>query len=129
MFNKICFSISYAHGNREFTCIADARATCISRGGELVSIVSMTEKNWLNNRLKALSGWAYSFWLGLNSRDFPLQFYWSDRSPYKLTAWDSGYPTNTPKSKCYKDFHLYSDSVEQTALLVKVGSFGHSPPR
>lgn len=74
----------------------------MSRGGDLVSIVSMKEKNWLNNRLKALSGWAYSFWLGLNTRDFPLQFYWSDGSPYKLTAWDAGYPRNIPQSKCYR---------------------------
>lgn len=99
---KTCFRfIGYIHGNVEFPFVADARATCLSRGGDLVSIVSMTEKNWLNNRLRALSGWAYSFWLGLNDRDFPLQWYWSDGSPYKLTAWDAGYPTNTPQSKYY----------------------------
>lgn len=95
------------YSNAKIPCVADARATCVSRGGDLVSIVSMKEKNWLNNRLKALSGWAYSFWLGLNDRDFPLQFYWSDGSPYKLTAWDAGYPTNTPQSKCH--LTLYSN--------------------
>jgi len=71
---------------------ADARATCLSRGGELVSVLSVKEKTWLNNRLKALSGWAYSFWIGLNDRDMHKHFYWSDGSPVKLTAWDSGYP-------------------------------------
>ena len=77
----------------------------------------MKEKTWLNNRLKALSGWAYSFWLGLNDRDFPLQFYWSDGSPYKLTAWDAGYPTNTPQGKCY--FTLYSNFISPAASLLK----------
>jgi len=79
----------------------------MSQGADLVSIVSMKEKKWLNNRLKALSGWAYSFWLGLNARDFPLQYYWSDGSPYKLTAWDAGYPRNTPQSKCLLKFMLF----------------------
>ena len=76
----------------------------MSRGGDLVSVVSMKEKKWLNNRLQALSGWAYSFWLGLNARDLPLQYYWSDGSPYKLTAWDAGYPRNTPQSECLLKF-------------------------
>ena len=81
--------------------VLDARATCLSRGGDLVSIVSIREKNWLNNRLSAVSGWAYSFWIGLNDRDMHKHFYWSDGSPYKLTAWDSGYPKDyTSQSKC-----------------------------
>ena len=89
-----------------FLFFADARATCLSRGGDLVSIVSMKEKSWLNNRLKTMSGWAYSFWLGLNDRDFPKHFYWSDGSPYKLTAWDAGYPKNTPQSE--SDYFRYN---------------------
>ena len=89
-----------------FFSFADARATCLSRGGDLVSIVSMKEKSWLNNRLKTMSGWAYSFWLGLNDRDFPKHFYWSDGSPYKLSAWDAGYPKNTPQSE--SDYFRYN---------------------
>ena len=103
----------YDIGNTEFISFTDARASCLSRGGDLVSIVTMKEKNWLNNRLQAVSGWTYSFWLGLNDRDSPKHFYWSDGSPYRLTAWDAGYPTNTPQSESdcriawhFKRWHL-----------------------
>ncbi|PFX30431.1 Macrophage mannose receptor 1 [Stylophora pistillata] len=92
--DETCYQIN----SNQWKLWADARASCLSRGGDLVSIVTMKEKKWLNNRLQAVSGWAYSFWLGLNDRDSPKHFYWSDRSPYRLTAWDAGYPTNTPKT-------------------------------
>ncbi|XP_068726517.1 macrophage mannose receptor 1-like [Montipora capricornis] len=82
----------YQINSNQWKIWADARATCLSRGGDLVSIVSVREKNWLNDRLKALSSWAYTFWIGLNDRDISKHFYWSDRSPYRLTAWDRGYP-------------------------------------
>ena len=90
-----------------YSYVSDARATCLNRGGDLVSILSVREKNWLNNRLKALSGWAYSFWIGLNDRDMHKHFYWSDGSPVRLTAWDGGYPkdytsqSESLRSPCY----------------------------
>ncbi|CAH3127383.1 unnamed protein product [Pocillopora meandrina] len=92
--DETCYQIN----SNQWKLWADARASCLSRGGDLVSIVTMKEKNWLNNRLQAVSGWTYSFWLGLNDRDSPKHFYWSDGSPYRLTAWDAGYPTNTPQT-------------------------------
>ena len=80
---------------------SDARATCLSRKGDLVSITSSRERNWLNNRLRAVSSWSNYFWIGLNDRDMSSLFYWSDGSPYSLRAWYPGAPSDySSKSKC-----------------------------
>ena len=55
-----------------------------------------------------MSGWAYSFWIGLNDRDMHKHFYWSDGSPVRLTAWDGGYP---------KDYTSQSESLVITSDL------------
>ena len=80
---------------------SDARTTCLSRGGDLASITSSQERNWLNNRLRAVSSWSNSFWIGLNDRDMSRHFYWSDGSPYRLKAWSPGAPSDfSSRSKC-----------------------------
>ena len=73
---------------------SDARATCLSRGGDLASITSLRVKNWLYYRLRAVSPWSRFFWIGLNDRDMNGHFYWSDGSPYRLKAWFPGAPSD-----------------------------------
>ncbi|XP_074624200.1 uncharacterized protein LOC141882148 isoform X4 [Acropora palmata] len=88
--DNTCYQINTDHRK----IWADARATCLSRQGDLVSITSSRERNWLSNRLRAVSSWSNYFWIGLNDRDMSGLFYWSDGSPYSLRAWYPGAPSN-----------------------------------
>ncbi|XP_044179085.1 uncharacterized protein LOC114946811 isoform X1 [Acropora millepora] len=105
--DNTCYQINADHGK----IWADARATCLSRKGDLVSITSSRERNWLNNRLRAVSSWSNYFWIGLNDRDMSSLFYWSDGSPYSLRAWYPGAPSDYSSKNLKACVKMYTSSV------------------
>ncbi|XP_048579859.1 uncharacterized protein LOC5521691 isoform X2 [Nematostella vectensis] len=76
---------------------ADARATCLGQGGDLLSIVTNNEKAYIETRVKALDSSAGNMWIGLNDRETSRLFSWSDQSPLAIIRWDAGFP-NDPKN-------------------------------
>ncbi|XP_015776212.1 PREDICTED: uncharacterized protein LOC107354273 [Acropora digitifera] len=105
--DNTCYQINADHGK----IWADARATCLSRQGDLVSITSSRERTWLSNRLRALSSWSNYFWIGLNDRDMSSLFYWSDGSPYSLRAWYPGNPSDYSSKNLKACVKMYTRSV------------------
>ena len=79
---------------------SDARATCNSRGSDLLSITSVAEKQYIANRLKPLASSLYTLWIGLNDRDANRRYFWSDFSPFVYTNWYRGNPTDTKGAFC-----------------------------
>lgn len=70
---------------------SDARAACISAGGDLASIHSDDD----NAAALALTGDARGAWIGLNDKTTPDTFVWSDGTPVDYRNWASGEPNNS----------------------------------
>jgi hypothetical protein len=70
---------------------------CVSEGGHLASIASGTEGIFASNILLR----ADEAWIGLNDRETPDTWEWTDGTPYDYTNWDtqSGQPDN-PDHDC-----------------------------
>ena len=69
-----------------------ARANCLLDNGDLVSITSYNEYDFVKKLLTPLKFKAYAFWIGLNSRDSPNIYSWSDGSAVTTVQWLSSYP-------------------------------------
>lgn len=71
-------------------CLA-AQSICKADGGDLLSITTTQEMNYIKTNLKPLSRFN-DFWIGLNDLDVEGVFKWNDHSPLLLTSWYTGYP-------------------------------------
>ena len=85
-FYKRCFQLMPGI----FSLISAARAKCLLENGDLLSITSFEEKEYVNELF--LKNWRRSFWIGLNSRDSKYVYTWSDGSALTTVRWHSGYP-------------------------------------
>ncbi|XP_048579857.1 uncharacterized protein LOC5521688 isoform X1 [Nematostella vectensis] len=69
-----------------------ARLRCQREGGDLVSILSQQEKDFLIYQMKTVNGiW---IWTGLNDRSVERGYEWSDGSPVSFTSWLYGQPND-----------------------------------
>ena len=73
-----------------FSIISAARANCLLENGDLLSITSFEENEYINELF--LKNWMKAFWIGLNSRDSKYVYTWSDGSALTTAQWHSGYP-------------------------------------
>jgi hypothetical protein len=64
----------------------DARAACLGWGGDLVSIESAAEDDFLTARL------ATDVWIGVNDREIEGDMVWADGSPLGYANWGAGQP-------------------------------------
>ncbi|XP_078676753.1 apolipoprotein(a)-like isoform X1 [Branchiostoma floridae x Branchiostoma belcheri] len=71
---------------------ATARVDCQRRGGDLVSVNSDAEWNWI---LGQTLGSFPQYWIGLHDQAGEGNFVWSDRSPVTVTYWNYGEPNNS----------------------------------
>ncbi|KAI8511499.1 hypothetical protein Bbelb_105990 [Branchiostoma belcheri] len=71
---------------------ATARVDCQRRGGDLVSVNSDQEWNWI---LGQTLGSFPQYWIGLHDQAGEGNFVWSDRSPVTVTYWNYGEPNNS----------------------------------
>ncbi|XP_056147018.1 macrophage mannose receptor 1 [Lampris incognitus] len=82
----------------------NAHDACRGLGAELVSVLSMTEQNWLESYLYLATS---DVWTGLNDLVVPGMFTWSDKHMVTFTYWAPGEPNNHDgfKEDCVEMLH------------------------
>ena len=78
----------------------NARNYCLSYGGDLVSVSSRSETDFINSH-KSKAENEY-FWIGLNDRHEENVFVWSDGTPYDKSIYSNWLP-NEPNSQGDED--------------------------
>uniref|UniRef100_A0A671PK06 C-type lectin domain-containing protein n=1 Tax=Sinocyclocheilus anshuiensis TaxID=1608454 RepID=A0A671PK06_9TELE len=70
-----------------------ARSDCVRDGGDLVSITSSEEEQYVTSRLDAS---AFDLWIGFSTmvRIIAVCYHWSDGTPVSHTNWGHGEPNN-----------------------------------
>lgn len=97
--NGRCYYINTVHG----TVFDEARFACRQYGGDLTSIHSQAENDFLNdnyNRLRDSTSFPFRMFLGLNDQNTEGGFQWSDGSPLNYLNWNSGEPNNAENEDC-----------------------------
>ncbi|MFN8395294.1 MAG: lectin-like protein [Bacteroidia bacterium] len=73
-----------------------AKTACLNAGGNLASISSAGENNFIRNNM----GGATNVWIGLNDAVTEGTFTWSDGSPLSYTNWLAAEPNNVGGPAC-----------------------------
>ena len=74
----------------------DAQSSCAIWGGDLTSITTERENNYLNTLITSSVG---NCWIGLNDRDVEGTYTWIDGTTVSYTNW-TGTPPNVANSDC-----------------------------
>ncbi|XP_015229618.1 PREDICTED: lactose-binding lectin l-2-like [Cyprinodon variegatus] len=83
----------YKYVGRQMTW-ADAELHCLSEGGNLVSIHSLEEHNFVNFMIKSFDPSQTFTWIGLSDIHKEGSWMWSDGSKVDFRYWDAGQPDN-----------------------------------
>nr|XP_015214384.1 PREDICTED: lymphocyte antigen 75 [Lepisosteus oculatus] len=70
----------------------DARVSCLSQGGDLLSMYNSSEQASLH---AVESNFPDSVWIGLNQLDMSHGWQWSDRTPLVFVGWNEGMPVRS----------------------------------
>ncbi|CAN9503894.1 unnamed protein product [Ophioblennius macclurei] len=73
---------------------ADAELHCVSQGGNLVSIHSVEEQNFVASLIKNFDPEEGVTWIGLSDLHKESRWMWSDGSRVNFVFWGSGQPDN-----------------------------------
>ena len=73
----------------------DAQSSCAIWGGDLTSITTERENNYLNTLITSVS----NCWIGLNDRDVEGMYTWIDGTTVSYTNWTST-PSDNTNSNC-----------------------------
>ncbi len=84
----------------------DARAYCVSLGGDLLSIDDFAEHRRVLNFIEN-SGVDEMLWIGLNDRKTEGKFEWSDGNPSKFTHWNTKEPNGGRSENCAHSYPKY----------------------
>ena len=74
----------------------DAQSSCAIWGGDLTSITTERENNYLNTLITSSVG---NCWIGLNDRDVEGMYTWIDETAVSYTNWTST-PSHDTNSSC-----------------------------
>jgi len=90
--NSTCF---WVHDGASSTW-GEARSKCLERGGDLASIHSYEENDFISGLIQTYS------WIGLNDIEAESYFKWSDGTPLDYTNWrtDNPEPDNSTSQNC-----------------------------
>ncbi|POI20330.1 hypothetical protein CIB84_015923, partial [Bambusicola thoracicus] len=69
----------------------DAKKTCLRSGGDLVSIHTLSELEFVTKQVKQD---VEELWIGLNDLKLQMNFEWSDGTPVRFTYWHPFEPNN-----------------------------------
>uniref|UniRef100_H3A293 Lymphocyte antigen 75 n=1 Tax=Latimeria chalumnae TaxID=7897 RepID=H3A293_LATCH len=69
----------------------EARISCVNQGGDLLSITSKTELNYVLGKTDIPD----ILWSGLNQLDISSGWQWSDGTPLAFVSWDEGMPDSS----------------------------------
>ncbi|XP_054914836.1 lactose-binding lectin l-2-like [Poeciliopsis prolifica] len=72
----------------------EAEVHCLTEGGNLVSIHSLEEHNFVNNLIKNFDPTQDFTWIGLTDIHKEGTWMWSDGSKYDFSLWHPGEPSN-----------------------------------
>ncbi|XP_038154545.1 chondrolectin [Cyprinodon tularosa] len=99
-----CYKASYIQDSRRRLTFEDARQSCRSEGGELLSIETESEQRLIETFIQKLKAGDGDFWIGLrrspqdyrtgnNNPGCPSQYYWVDGSKAKYRNWNWDEPS------------------------------------
>ncbi|XP_014909874.1 chondrolectin-like [Poecilia latipinna] len=99
-----CYKASYIQDSRRRLTFEDARQSCRSEGGELLSIETESEQRLIESFIQKLKVGDGNFWIGLrrrpphhqtgnNNPGCPSQYYWVDGSKAKYRNWNWDEPS------------------------------------
>uniref|UniRef100_K7FQV1 C-type mannose receptor 2 n=1 Tax=Pelodiscus sinensis TaxID=13735 RepID=K7FQV1_PELSI len=71
----------------------DAKKTCLRGGGDLVSIHTLSELEFVTKHIKGFED-VEELWIGLNDLKLQMNFEWSDGTPVRFTYWHPFEPNN-----------------------------------
>ncbi|XP_031148284.2 lactose-binding lectin l-2-like [Sander lucioperca] len=74
---------------------ADAELHCVSQGGNLVSIHSLEEENFIKSLIKNFDHAQGFTWIGLSDIHKEGSWMWSDGCKVDYVYWDAGEPNNS----------------------------------
>ena len=93
-----------------------AEDIAVSMGGNLVTIRSQAENDWLNSTFSPLAGTA--MWIGLNDATEEGTYVWSSGEPVSFTNWDAGQPSDPTGSNdfviMFPSIGFWDDLTERT---------------
>ncbi|KAL5010854.1 hypothetical protein ScPMuIL_013159 [Solemya velum] len=84
--NDYCYQF-----NNEMLDWDDAHSTCISAGGDLLSIETIQESAYITGRILSMATHA---WIGANDRSIESGWKWSDGKPFAFLNWRAGEPNS-----------------------------------
>ncbi|KAI9548647.1 hypothetical protein NQZ68_007515 [Dissostichus eleginoides] len=79
---------------------ADAELHCVSQGGNLVSLNSQGEENFVKTLIKNFDPAEGYTWIGLSDVHKEGRWMWSDGSAVNFVSWTSGEPNNRRNEDC-----------------------------
>lgn len=99
-----CYKASYIQDSRRRLTFEDARRSCRSEGGELLSIETESEQRLIESFIQTLKVGDGDFWIGLrrspqhhrtghSNPGCPSQYYWVDGSKAKYRNWNWDEPS------------------------------------
>ncbi|XP_028280920.1 galactose-specific lectin nattectin-like [Parambassis ranga] len=94
-FQARCFSFQ----NRQ-EAMADAESICLSLGGNLASIHSITDNMFLRELVHTASGSYSAAWVGGHDGVKEGQWMWTDGSKFDYQIWGQGEPNNVGEEDC-----------------------------
>lgn len=93
-----------------------AEDIAVSMGGNLVTIRSQAENDWLNSTFSSLAGTA--MWIGLNDATEEGTYVWSSGEPVSFTNWDVAQPSDPTGSNdfviMFRSIGFWDDLTERT---------------
>ncbi|XP_038124083.1 ladderlectin-like [Cyprinodon tularosa] len=79
---------------------AQAERFCIARGGNLASVRSSTEYNWLRSYIYSRTRSYKNTWIGGSDAQQERYWFWSDGTPFRYQSWCRGMPRTSSRHSC-----------------------------
>ncbi|XP_056375176.1 macrophage mannose receptor 1-like [Hyla sarda] len=109
LFGKKCYRI-FGNENEEVIDWHAARTSCLSKGGNLVTINDdLTQSFLIANLIDAKA----DVWIGMNDVNSEHKFLWTDQSGVYFTNWAKGHPSGS---------HIYAYDDDTDCVAMKRGS-------
>ena len=86
----------------------DARKTCQSKGGDLLSIADKKEQDLLLSNIK---DHMKEYWIGLNDLAQEYKYVWSDGTPFSSTGTYKNWAQNEPKHNGRRCVQLWGKNI------------------
>ncbi|CAD5119519.1 DgyrCDS8121 [Dimorphilus gyrociliatus] len=124
-FGEKCYKVKSTEGQS----FNEAKMTCKTMGGDLLSINSAGEQEFIANLLNTLK-FNQDLWIGLYEKSVKLNFTWTDNTPAEYYNWVSGEPNLEKLFSCvkmsYGDSYAWKD-IECATKLPYICEYNNTP--